>query len=296
MRGCRPGGEFDQHGHDRGQQSVHALRQCLHNEVVRVLVHHERWKKVGLRVHDSESGRVQIQRCAKAQRVLKSRTKQRDVGDDLSACEHAQRNLRTVAEERIADRAAARADDVNDIAAFCLRFHYIRGDTHGCPLRMRCSPRPDTMTVEEIIHSYFPLTFYFALYLHLEYNFFPMSNAAVSPMQRSLAETDPDIADAIRRETRRQAEGLELIASENFVSAAVLEAAGSVMTNSYAEGYPGKSGYGGCEFVDVAESLAISRAKTPSAPNTSTCNPTRARRRTWPSTSRCSSRAKPCSA
>jgi glycine hydroxymethyltransferase len=89
-----------------------------------------------------------------------------------------------------------------------------------------------------------------------------MSNAAVSPMQRSLAETDPDIADAIRRETRRQADGLELIASENFVSTAVLEAAGSVMTNKYAEGYPGKRYYGGCEFVDVAESLAISRAKT----------------------------------
>ena len=89
-----------------------------------------------------------------------------------------------------------------------------------------------------------------------------MSDAAVSPMQRSLAETDPDIADAIRRETMRQAEGLELIASENFVSTAVLEAAGSVMTNKYAEGYPGKRYYGGCEFVDVAESLAISRAKT----------------------------------
>jgi glycine hydroxymethyltransferase len=89
-----------------------------------------------------------------------------------------------------------------------------------------------------------------------------MSNAAVSPMQRALAETDPDIADAIGRETRRQAEGLELIASENFVSTAVLEAAGSVLTNKYAEGYPGKRYYGGCEFVDVAESLAISRAKT----------------------------------
>jgi glycine hydroxymethyltransferase len=81
-------------------------------------------------------------------------------------------------------------------------------------------------------------------------------------MQRSLAEADPDIAGAIRNETTRQAEGLELIASENFVSAAVLEAAGSVMTNKYAEGYPGKRYYGGCEFVDVAESLAISRAKT----------------------------------
>jgi glycine hydroxymethyltransferase len=88
------------------------------------------------------------------------------------------------------------------------------------------------------------------------------SPAALSLMQRSLAETDPEIAGAIASETARQAEGLELIASENFVSQAILEAAGSVMTNKYAEGYPGKRYYGGCEFVDVAESLAISRAKS----------------------------------
>ena len=81
-------------------------------------------------------------------------------------------------------------------------------------------------------------------------------------MQRSLAQADPDIAAAITSETVRQADGLELIASENFVSSAVLEAAGSVMTNKYAEGYPGKRYYGGCEFVDVAETLAITRAKT----------------------------------
>ncbi len=80
-------------------------------------------------------------------------------------------------------------------------------------------------------------------------------------MQRTLAQSDPDIADVIRHETHRQAEGLELIASENFVSSAILEAAGSVLTNKYAEGYPGKRYYGGCEFVDVAESLAIRRAK-----------------------------------
>src|ERR671923_2946425 len=78
---------------------------------------------------------------------------------------------------------------------------------------------------------------------------------------RTLAETDPEIAEAIRDEVQRQNSGLELIASENFVSRAVLEAAGSVMTNKYAEGYPGKRYYGGCEFVDVAESLAIARAK-----------------------------------
>jgi glycine hydroxymethyltransferase len=81
------------------------------------------------------------------------------------------------------------------------------------------------------------------------------------PRWRSLAETDPDIANAIRHEVHRQNSGLELIASENFVSSAVLEAAGSVLTNKYAEGYPGKRYYGGCEFVDVAENLAIERAK-----------------------------------
>ena len=74
-----------------------------------------------------------------------------------------------------------------------------------------------------------------------------------------LAEADPDVARLIREETRRQAEGLELIASENFVSPAVLEAAGSALTNKYAEGYPGKRYYGGCEVVDQVEQLAIDR-------------------------------------
>jgi glycine hydroxymethyltransferase len=76
-----------------------------------------------------------------------------------------------------------------------------------------------------------------------------------------LASTDPEVADAIRNETRREGAQLELIASENFVSEAVLEALGTVLTNKYAEGYPGKRYYGGCEYVDVAESLAIARAK-----------------------------------
>ena len=79
---------------------------------------------------------------------------------------------------------------------------------------------------------------------------------------RSLEEIDPEIAAAIRNERHRQNSGLELIASENFVSRAVLEAAGSVMTNKYAEGYPGRRYYGGCEFVDVAEREAIGRAKS----------------------------------
>jgi glycine hydroxymethyltransferase len=78
---------------------------------------------------------------------------------------------------------------------------------------------------------------------------------------RPLHEVDPQIARAIDHETDRQAHTLELIASENFVSEAVLEAQGSVMTNKYAEGYPGKRYYGGCEYVDVAENLAIERAK-----------------------------------
>jgi len=80
-------------------------------------------------------------------------------------------------------------------------------------------------------------------------------------MNRPLAEVDPEVADALREEGRRQGTGLELIPSENFVSEAVLEAMGSVLTNKYAEGYPGKRYYGGCEFADRVEQLAIDRAK-----------------------------------
>jgi glycine hydroxymethyltransferase len=76
-----------------------------------------------------------------------------------------------------------------------------------------------------------------------------------------LEQVDPEIAKAIRAETERQSRNLELIASENFVSEAVLEATGSVLTNKYAEGYPGRRYYGGCEIVDIAEELAIARAK-----------------------------------
>ena len=78
---------------------------------------------------------------------------------------------------------------------------------------------------------------------------------------KRLRETDPEIYEVLFSEMERQADGLELIASENFVSPAVLEATGSVLTNKYAEGYPGKRYYGGCEVVDVAERLAIDRAK-----------------------------------
>jgi glycine hydroxymethyltransferase len=79
--------------------------------------------------------------------------------------------------------------------------------------------------------------------------------------QAGVAEADPELAAAIAQELTRQQDGIELIASENIVSRAVLEAQGSVMTNKYAEGYPGRRYYGGCEFVDVAETLAIERAK-----------------------------------
>src|ERR1051325_9788999 len=81
------------------------------------------------------------------------------------------------------------------------------------------------------------------------------------PVSRPLYAVDPDVAAAIDNEVRRQHEGLELIASENFVSEAVLEAMGSVFTNKYAEGYPGRRYYGGCEFTDVVENLARDRAK-----------------------------------
>src|SRR5207253_10044100 len=76
-----------------------------------------------------------------------------------------------------------------------------------------------------------------------------------------LGDTDPELAAAIGHELRRQQDGIELIASENMVSAAVLEAQGSVLTNKYAEGYPGRRYYGGCAYVDVAEQLAIERAR-----------------------------------
>jgi glycine hydroxymethyltransferase len=93
-----------------------------------------------------------------------------------------------------------------------------------------------------------------------------MSAAASLPLfpnffSATLAETDPEIADAIKNELGRQQHEIELIASENIVSKAVLEAQGSIMTNKYAEGYPGKRYYGGCQYVDVAETLAIERAK-----------------------------------
>ena len=81
------------------------------------------------------------------------------------------------------------------------------------------------------------------------------------PLMENLARTDPEVAEAVRKETERQGRQLEMIASENFVSEAVLEAMGSVLTNKYAEGYPGRRYYGGCDWVDVAERLAIERAK-----------------------------------
>jgi glycine hydroxymethyltransferase len=93
----------------------------------------------------------------------------------------------------------------------------------------------------------------------------PLTEKAVSAQNAffsaTLAESDPEIADAIGKEFRRQQDDIELIASENIVSRAVLEAQGSVLTNKYAEGYPGRRYYGGCEFVDIAETLAIERAK-----------------------------------
>ena len=113
-----------------------------------------------------------------------------------------------------------------------------------------------------------------------------------NPMERPLAEVDPQIAAAIENEERRQHEGLEMIASENFVSEAVLEAAGSVFTNKYAEGYPGKRYYGGCEFTR--------RGREPGARSRQAAFRRRARERaaalrfarpTWRRTPRCCSRA-----
>src|SRR5271169_5662702 len=106
-----------------------------------------------------------------------------------------------------------------------------------------------------------------------------MPQAAVRPatlLNRPLAEVDPEIARILAAELNRQREGIELIASENFTSRAVLEAVGSVLTNKYAEGYPGRRYYGGCEYVDQVETLAIERRC--SRPASSACSLTRARR------------------
>jgi glycine hydroxymethyltransferase len=88
-----------------------------------------------------------------------------------------------------------------------------------------------------------------------------VSESSIDYLSRPLAEVDPEVADALRGELERQQGTLEMIASENFVPRSVLECAGSVLTNKYAEGYPGRRYYGGCEWVDVAERLAIDRAK-----------------------------------
>lgn len=100
----------------------------------------------------------------------------------------------------------------------------------------------------------------------------------------TLAQYDPDLAAAIAQEDQRQQDHVELIASENYVSCAVMEAQGSQLTNKYAEGYPGKRYYGGCEYVDIVEQLAIDRVKNCSARNTPTSNRTPARKPTKPCT------------
>src|SRR5437870_13677410 len=92
------------------------------------------------------------------------------------------------------------------------------------------------------------------------------ADRALERMNRRLREVDPEIAEVLELEARRQATGLELIPSENFVAEDVLEAVGSVLTNKYAEGYPGQRCYGGCELVDRAEQLAIDRAEQPFGP------------------------------
>src|SRR5262245_41048181 len=89
----------------------------------------------------------------------------------------------------------------------------------------------------------------------------PVGDAGASFFHEALADRDPEVAAAIGKELGRQRDKIELIASENIVSKAVLEAQGSILTNKYAEGYPGRRYYGGCEYVDIVETLAIERAK-----------------------------------
>ena len=109
----------------------------------------------------------------------------------------------------------------------------------------------------------------------------------------TLAATDPQVWKAIQSEFRRQEEGIELIASENYASPAVLAAQGTVLTNKYAEGYPGKRYYGGCEHVDVAEQLAIDRARALFGAEYANVQPHSGSQVMPPSTWRCCSPATP---
>ena len=106
-----------------------------------------------------------------------------------------------------------------------------------------------------------------------------------------LDEIDPAIAELLGRELERQRDQIELIASENFTWPAIFEALGSVPTNKYAEGYPGRRYYGGCEVVDEIEQTAVDRGRSCSAPSTRMCSRMQARRRTWRCTPRCSTPA-----
>ncbi len=111
------------------------------------------------------------------------------------------------------------------------------------------------------------------------------------PRDARIEGFDPELAQAIANENRRQEDHVELIASENYASPRVMEAQGSQLTNKYAEGYPGKRYYGGCEYVDIAEQLAIERCKKLFGAGSRRCTPTcsriRARRPTRPCTSPC---------
>ena len=111
----------------------------------------------------------------------------------------------------------------------------------------------------------------------------PSENEYLVRREAPLSETDPDVYAAIQKEEGRQNDKLELIASENIVSRAVLEAQGSVLTNKYAEGYPGKRYYGGCEYVDIVEQLAIDRAKQLFGAAHAMSSPTAGRRPILPS-------------
>lgn len=123
----------------------------------------------------------------------------------------------------------------------------------------------------------------------------PLAQTPNDMFNAPIAEADPEIAEVLNAELSRQQNGLEMIASENFVPRAVLQAQGSVLTNKYAEGYPGRRYYGGCEQVDKIETIARERGKSLLVPNTSTCSLTPAHRPMQPSTRRSSSRATPCS-
>src|SRR5437899_810947 len=242
---------LDERGGDLALQRVRRLRQRLHHEVVAVAVHHEGRQAVAFAVDDPVRLRPRRHRLPPRARGLEALAHE-GRRERLAALDHAEPDLGERGVEREPQRPAAGAEQAHDGA----RPHAVGARHVGAEDPGMAGAYTGLAALAD---DHGRMAHHDASYADAARRFDLRFGREAS--MENLARTDPEVAEAIRNETRRQGAQLELIASENFVSEAVLEALGTVLTNKYAEGYPGKRYYGGCEFVDVAESLAIPRAK-----------------------------------